>query len=204
MLIIIDNYDSFTYNLSHYFQQLGQEVHVYTNDAITVAAVLSQQPDYIVISPGPGRPEDAGISLPLIAAVAGRIPLLGVCLGHQAIAQAFGARIVTADVVMHGKTSLVFHQDQGMFKHLANPLQVMRYHSLVVDPATLSAEFMVTGWTERQPGMMQDIMAIQHQSLPIFGVQFHPESILTLQGHELLRQFLTNAVLTIQLSSCYG
>ncbi|MBV7298809.1 aminodeoxychorismate synthase component II [Enterovibrio sp. NIFS-20-8] len=190
MLLIIDNYDSFTYNLYQYFCQLGAEVEVHRNDAITIADIEAMAPSHLVISPGPCTPDDAGISLEVIEHFAGKLPILGVCLGHQAMAQVFGANVVRARQVMHGKTSPVIHKDTGVFRGLNNPLTVTRYHSLVVEAASLPDCFEVTAWTERD-GQFDEIMGIRHKTLALEGVQFHPESILTEQGHALLNNFLT-------------
>jgi anthranilate synthase/aminodeoxychorismate synthase-like glutamine amidotransferase len=190
VLLMIDNYDSFTFNLVHYFQTLGQEVRVYRNDQITIDEIAALAPDYIVISPGPKEPNDAGISLQVIAHFIGKIPLLGVCLGHQCIAQHFGAKIVKAKHLMHGKTSVINHLAQGLFNNVEMPMQVTRYHSLVVEAATLPAELMVSAWTTNGQGEMDDIMALQHKYLPVVSVQFHPESILTARGMELLKNFI--------------
>ncbi|MCW2488359.1 aminodeoxychorismate synthase component II [Candidatus Symbiopectobacterium sp. NZEC127] len=189
MLLLIDNYDSFTYNLYQYFCELGAEVLVKRNDVLTLADIETLAPTHLVISPGPCTPDDAGISLAAIRHFAGKLPILGVCLGHQALGQAFGARVVRARQVMHGKTSLIQHTGNGVFSGLAMPLTVTRYHSLVIDPASLSAEFDVTAWTERE-GERDEIMGIRHRTLPLEGVQFHPESILSEQGHQLLQNFL--------------
>ncbi|WP_255555549.1 aminodeoxychorismate synthase component II [Enterovibrio paralichthyis] len=190
VLLIIDNYDSFTYNLYQYFCQLGAEVEVHRNDAITIADIEAMAPSHLVISPGPCTPDDAGISLEVIEHFAGKLPILGVCLGHQAMAQVFGANVVRARQVMHGKTSPVIHKDTGVFRGLNNPLTVTRYHSLVVEAASLPDCFEVTAWTERD-GQFDEIMGIRHKTLALEGVQFHPESILTEQGHALLNNFLT-------------
>ncbi|MCL1074696.1 anthranilate synthase component II [Shewanella dokdonensis] len=190
MLLVIDNYDSFTYNLVQYFQQLGAAPVVYRNDALTVAEALALQPTRLVISPGPCTPDDAGISLALIEQLAGKIPLLGVCLGHQAIAQVFGAKVVRAKRVMHGKTSTIQHNGQRLFQGLAQPLTVTRYHSLLVE--SLPAGFALDAWCD-DPQWGQEIMAISHPQQALFGVQFHPESIMTQQGHELLANFLAVA-----------
>jgi anthranilate synthase/aminodeoxychorismate synthase-like glutamine amidotransferase len=190
MLLLIDNYDSFTYNLMQYFAALGQQVIVRRNDAISVAQIEALAPRYLVISPGPKSPDQAGVSLKAIEHFAGRIPLLGVCLGHQAIAQVFGAKVVSARQVMHGKNSLVQHNNSSVFNGLANPLDVTRYHSLVVQRDSLPAELQLTAWTcntEQQP---DEIMGLAHCSLPIHGVQFHPEAILSQQGKQLLANFL--------------
>ena len=184
---MIDNYDSFTYNLVQYLGELGEEVVVRRNDEITLDEIEAMAPERIVISPGPCTPNEAGISVPLIERFAGRIPLLGVCLGHQSIGQAFGGRIVHAREVMHGKTSAIAHTGVGVFHELANPLQATRYHSLVIERDSLPDCLEVTAWSEDG-----EIMGVRHKSLPVEGVQFHPESILTEQGHELLRNFLTD------------
>lgn len=185
MILLIDNYDSFTWNLYQYFCELGAEVVVRRNDEITLADIETLAPRKIVISPGPCTPSESGISLDAIRQYAGTLPILGVCLGHQAIAQVFGATIVRAAKVMHGKTSPVMHAGTGVFTGLNNPLTVTRYHSLVIDPPTLPACFEVTAWSETQ-----EIMGIRHQEWDLEGVQFHPESILSEQGHQLLANFL--------------
>ncbi|HHC5282633.1 TPA: aminodeoxychorismate synthase component 2 [Salmonella enterica] len=185
MILLIDNYDSFTWNLYQYFCELGAEVQVRRNDALTLARIDALNPQKIVISPGPCTPDDAGISLAVIRHYAGRIPMLGVCLGHQAMAQAFGATVVRAAKVMHGKTSPITHNGQGVFRGLPSPLTVTRYHSLIVDPATLPECFEITAWSETQ-----EIMGIRHRQWDLEGVQFHPESILSEQGHALLENFL--------------
>jgi len=186
MLLMIDNYDSFTYNLVQYLGELGQDVVVYRNDEITLDGIAALAPGHVVISPGPCTPNEAGVSVPLIQRFAGEIPILGVCLGHQSIGQAFGGRIVHAPQVMHGKTSLIRHRAAGVFKGLKEPLTATRYHSLVIERTSLPAALEVTAWTDDG-----EIMGVRHRSLPVEGVQFHPESILTEQGHELLRNFLT-------------
>lgn len=188
---MIDNYDSFTFNLVHYFETLGQEVRVMRNDEITTTEIEALAPKYIVISPGPCDPDRAGISLDVIKTFAGRIPMLGVCLGHQAIAQHFGAKVIRADKVMHGKTSLITHNNNGLFEQLNNPLEVTRYHSLIVDINSLPEELSITAWTTNDHGAVYEIMGLAHKTLPIESVQFHPESILTEQGHALLRNFLS-------------
>ncbi|MDY0928238.1 aminodeoxychorismate synthase component II [Enterobacter sp. CFBP8995] len=189
MLLLIDNYDSFTWNLYQYFCELGAEVRVVRNDAITLDEMAALPLTHLVISPGPCTPDQSGISLAAIRHFAGRVPILGVCLGHQAIAQAYGAQVVRARQVMHGKTSLIQHTNQGVFRDLNNPLTVTRYHSLIVARDTLPAEFEVTAWTLRN-GQPDEIMGFRHRTLPLEGVQFHPESILSEQGHQLLANFL--------------
>lgn len=190
MLLMIDNYDSFTYNLVQYFGELGAEVVVKRNDTISIAEIKKMNPQYIVISPGPCTPNEAGVSLEVIKHFAEQKPILGVCLGHQAIGQAFGGKVVHAREIMHGKTSPVFHHDMGVFKGLNNPLQATRYHSLVVKKKSLPDCFDITAWTQFDDGSMDEIMGIRHKTLAIEGVQFHPESILTEQGHQLLKNFL--------------
>lgn len=185
MLLLIDNYDSFTWNLYQYFCELGAEVVVKRNDEITLAEIAALAPAKLVISPGPCTPTEAGISLVAIEHFAGRLPILGVCLGHQAIAQAFGATIIRAQKVMHGKTSTIFHNNSGVFSGMNNPLNVTRYHSLIIDPNTLPDSFEITAWTDKR-----EIMGIRHRELALEGVQFHPESILSEQGHQLLANFL--------------
>lgn len=189
MLLLIDNYDSFTYNLYQYFCQLDVAVEVVRNDAITLDAITKRNPDYLVISPGPGTPNQAGISLQAISHFAGKLPILGVCLGHQSLAQVFGGEVIRARQVMHGKTSQIYHQQQGIFQGLKQSLRVTRYHSLVVKKETLPACFEVTAWTEKQ-NEIDEIMAIRHRTLPLEGVQFHPESIMTEQGLQLLANFI--------------
>ena len=189
MLLLIDNYDSFTYNLYQYFCELGAEVVVKRNDEIGLKEIEKMMPSHLVISPGPCTPDEAGISLEAIQRFAGEIPILGVCLGHQAIGQAFGASVIRACEVMHGKNSLIHHNQQGVFKGLNRPLSVTRYHSLVIDATTLPVPFEVTAWSQHD-GNVDEIMGIRHRTLPIEGVQFHPESILSEQGHELLNNFL--------------
>jgi anthranilate synthase component 2 len=185
MLLMIDNYDSFTYNLVQYFGELGQDVQVHRNDEITLEQIHVMKPEKIVISPGPCTPNEAGISVPLIHEFAGKIPLLGVCLGHQSIGQAFGGKIIKAKTLMHGKTSLIHHQNVGVFKDLPNPYTATRYHSLVIERETIPDCLEITAWTEDG-----EIMGVRHKTLAVEGVQFHPESILTEYGHELLDNFL--------------
>ncbi|VXA86465.1 aminodeoxychorismate synthase, subunit II [Aeromonas veronii] len=193
MLLLIDNYDSFTWNLVQYFGALGQEVVVKRNDELTLDAIAQLSPRFLVISPGPCTPNEAGISLDAISHFAGKLPILGVCLGHQSLAQAFGARVVRARQVMHGKTSLIRHCNEGVFKGLNNPLRVTRYHSLVVEHDTLPDCFDITAWSEHADGSFDEIMGLRHKTLPIEGVQFHPESILSEQGHQLLANFLARS-----------
>ncbi|MBS0359155.1 MAG: aminodeoxychorismate/anthranilate synthase component II [Proteobacteria bacterium] len=185
MILMIDNYDSFTYNLVQAFQELGSEVKIFRHDEITIPEVTELSPQKIVISPGPGRPEQAGISLELIQNFSGKIPLLGVCLGHQSIAQCFGGRVVSAINIMHGKVSEIHHNNQGLFSGLPNPFSATRYHSLIVDRDSLPDCFEITAWD----GNNHEIMGIQHKEFPLYGVQFHPESIATTHGHQLLRNF---------------
>lgn len=197
MLLMIDNYDSFTWNLVQYFAGLGQQVVVKRNDEISVAQMAALAPDFIVISPGPGTPEQAGVSLAAIEYFAGKIPLLGVCLGHQAIAQVFGAKVCRATRVMHGKNSDIYHHSQSVFAGLPSPLAVTRYHSLLVEADSLPAELMVTAWTE-EPGRTKEIMGIMHQQMALHGVQFHPEAILSTAGKAMLHNFLQQSAVTCQ------
>lgn len=190
MFLMIDNYDSFTYNVVQYLAELGAEVQVYRNDEITVADIEALKPERLVISPGPCTPNEAGISMAAIEHFAGKLPILGICLGHQAIGQVFGGDVIRAGQVMHGKMSPVFHNDGGVFRGLSNPLQATRYHSLVLDQTTLPDCLEVTAWTRQPDGSIEEIMGVRHRTLAIEGVQFHPESIMTEQGHELLRNFL--------------
>ena len=190
MLLMIDNYDSFTYNLVQYFGELGVEVQVYRNDQITIGQMEKLNPDQIVISPGPCTPNEAGISVAAIKFFAGKKPILGVCLGHQSIGQAFGGRIIHAGAIMHGKTSMIHHQDGGVFKGIPNPFEATRYHSLVIEKSSLPACLEVTAWTENAEGELDEIMGVRHRDYAIEGMQFHPESILTEHGHNLLKNFL--------------
>ena len=190
MLLMIDNYDSFTYNLVQYLGELKEDVRVYRNDEIGLAEIESLNPDRIVISPGPCTPDQAGISIDAIRTFAGKIPILGVCLGHQSIGQAFGGDIVHASQVMHGKTSPIYHANLGVFKGLSNPMTATRYHSLVIDRASLPECLEITAWTCKQDGSMDEIMGVRHRELDVQGVQFHPESILTQHGHDLLKNFI--------------
>jgi len=189
---MIDNYDSFTFNLVHYFRALGQEVTVERNDQITIADITELSPEYIVISPGPCSPDEAGLSLAIIENFAGKIPILGVCLGHQCIAQHYGATVEKARKLMHGKTSKITHERNGLFQQLKMPLTVTRYHSLIVNKNTLPNSLIVTAWSEDEDGNQDEIMALAHKTLPIVSVQFHPESILTEQGEMLLENFIDN------------
>jgi anthranilate synthase component II len=190
MLLMIDNYDSFTYNVVQYLGELGAEVKVIRNDELTLDQIETLNPERIVISPGPCTPTEAGVSVPVLKQFAGRLPILGICLGHQSIGQAFGGEVVRARQVMHGKTSPVTHEDKGVFQGLANPLTVTRYHSLVVERTTLPECLEITAWTTLEDGSVDEIMGLRHREFMIEGVQFHPESILTDQGHELLANFL--------------
>jgi anthranilate synthase/aminodeoxychorismate synthase-like glutamine amidotransferase len=192
MLLVLDNYDSFTYNLVQYAGELGADPVVYRNDALSPDAALALRPNAIVISPGPGTPHEAGISIPLVQAAAGRVPVLGVCLGHQAIGEAFGGKVVRAARLMHGKTTMVTHTGHPLFQGIPSPVEVMRYHSLIVSPQGLPDELETVAWSsDREPG--QEIMALCHRRVPVFGVQFHPESVATAQGKQLLANFLTLA-----------
>lgn len=192
-LVMIDNYDSFTYNLVQYFAELGADVQVVRNDQTTVAEVIAMRPDKLVISPGPCTPTQAGVSMSLIQELAGQLPILGVCLGHQSIGEVFGGKIVHAKQIMHGKTSAMHHRDTGVFKGLNNPFKATRYHSLVVDQASLPDCLEVTAWTETDSGEVDEIMGLRHREFDIEGVQFHPESILSEHGHDLLRNFLNKS-----------
>lgn len=189
MIVLIDNFDSFTHNLARYFRELGESVQVYRNNEISVEGIKRLSPDALVISPGPCTPNESGVSLDAISAFKDKLPILGVCLGHQALAQVFGSTIVQAEQVMHGKVSALTHNGKGLFHGLPSPMEVTRYHSLVVKPATIKQEFVVDAETQSASGH-REIMAIRHKQLPLFGVQFHPESVMTGQGHNLLANFL--------------
>lgn len=190
MVLMIDNYDSFTYNLVQYLSELGAQLHVARNDQITLDEIAALSPSHVVISPGPCTPNEAGVSVPLLERFAGQFPILGVCLGHQSIGQAFGGRVVRARAVMHGKTSPIYHQGVGVFRDIPNPFEATRYHSLIIEAASLPACLDVTAWTQHADGSVDEIMGVRHKTLPVEGVQFHPESILTQHGHHLLRNFL--------------
>lgn len=190
MILMIDNYDSFTYNLVQYFGELGQEVSVYRNDQITLAQIHELEPEHIVISPGPCTPSEAGISVDVINEFLDKIPILGVCLGHQSIGQALGGRIVHANLIMHGKTSDIYHGSSDVFSGLQSPFVATRYHSLVIEQESLPDCLEITAWTRMESGEIDEIMGVRHRDYPVFGVQFHPESILTTFGHDLLRNFL--------------
>ncbi|WP_111642737.1 anthranilate synthase component II [Marinimicrobium alkaliphilum] len=192
MILMIDNYDSFTYNVVQYLGELEADVKVVRNDEITVDEIATLAPEKIVISPGPCTPNEAGISVATIEAFAGKIPLLGICLGHQSIGQAFGGKIIRAPQVMHGKTSQVYHADKGVFAGLSNPFEATRYHSLVIEKESLPDCLEVTAWTQDEEGNRGEIMGVKHKTLAVEGVQFHPESILTQHGHDLLRNFLNS------------
>ncbi len=189
-ILMIDNYDSFTYNVVQYLGELGADVQVYRNDELTLDQIETMAPDKIVISPGPCTPSEAGISVAAIKHFAGRIPLLGICLGHQSIGQAFGGRVIRARQVMHGKTSLIHHGGEGVFRGLANPFEATRYHSLIIEKETLPDCLEITAWTQTESGETDEIMGVRHREFAVEGVQFHPESILTQHGHDLLRNFL--------------
>ena len=188
MILILDNYDSFVFNLARYCEELGEAVTVYRNDALDIADIARLDPDAILLSPGPGRPEDAGIMIDLIRHFSGRIPILGICLGHQAIGHAFGAEVIRAKQPMHGRASQISHEETGIFRTISSPLRVARYHSLVVSPQAVPSELIVTAWSEEG-----EIMALKHATHPTIGLQFHPESILTDYGHTLLNNFLDDA-----------
>ena len=190
MLLMIDNYDSFTYNLVQYFGELGAEVKVVRNDEIALADIAKLKPSHLVISPGPCTPNEAGISMSAIAEFAGKIPLLGVCLGHQSITQVFGGKVVRAQQVMHGKISPIYHSGVGVFNQLPSPFNATRYHSLVAEKASFPDCLEITAWTQNADGSIDEIMGLRHRTLPVQGVQFHPESILTEHGHAMLKNFL--------------
>ncbi|MCW8962937.1 MAG: aminodeoxychorismate/anthranilate synthase component II [Gammaproteobacteria bacterium] len=190
MILMIDNYDSFTYNLVQYLGELGADVVVHRNDKITLDEIKQLNPEKIVISPGPCTPNEAGVSVETITEFAGRVPLLGVCLGHQSIGQAFGGKIVRAREIMHGKTSMIYHDDTGLFKGLPNPFQATRYHSLIIEAASLPDCLRVNAWTQFDDGSRDEIMGVTHNDHTVVGMQFHPESILTPEGHDMLRNFL--------------
>ena len=190
MLLMIDNYDSFTYNLVQYLGELGADVAVHRNDKITVREMEKLNPERIMISPGPCTPNEAGVSMEAIKYFAGKKPILGVCLGHQAIGQVFGGKIIHAREIMHGKTSMIHHKGVGVFSGLTNPYEATRYHSLVIEKATIPDCLEITAWTENSDGSMDEIMGVRHKEFAIEGVQFHPESILTEHGHDLLQNFL--------------
>lgn len=190
MLLMIDNYDSFTYNVVQYLGELEANVKVVRNDELTLDAIIDLQPERLVVSPGPCTPNEAGVSVAAIETFAGKIPTLGICLGHQSIGQAFGGKIVRARAVMHGKTSMIHHKGQGVFRGLVNPFEATRYHSLVIEKESLPSCLEITAWTETEDGQVDEIMGVRHKDFLIEGVQFHPESILTQHGHQLLRNFL--------------
>lgn len=194
MLLMIDNYDSFTYNLVQYFGELGTDVKVCRNDEISVDDIAAMAPSHIVISPGPCTPNEAGISVATIMTYAGKIPILGVCLGHQSIGQAFGGKVIRAKQVMHGKTSKIYHEGKSVFAGLPSPFEATRYHSLVVERASLPDCLEITAWTQNEDGSFDEIMGLRHKTLAIEGVQFHPESILTQHGHAMLANFLKNNI----------
>ena len=190
MILMIDNYDSFTYNVVQYLAELQADVQVYRNDEITIAEIKQLAPEKIVISPGPCTPNEAGISIACIEAFAGKIPILGICLGHQSIGQAFGGNIIRAKQVMHGKTSMIHHDNTGVFKGLSNPFEATRYHSLVIEQQSLPDCLEINAWTQAEDGSLDEIMGVRHCSLAVEGVQFHPESILTEHGHDMLNNFI--------------
>ncbi|QBB69325.1 aminodeoxychorismate/anthranilate synthase component II [Pseudolysobacter antarcticus] len=190
MLLMIDNYDSFTYNLVQYFGELGEDVHVVRNDELSLEQIDALAPKFVVISPGPCTPNEAGVSLALIERLGGKVPLLGVCLGHQSIGQAFGGKVIRAKTIMHGKTSMIYHTGRGVFAGLPTPFEATRYHSLVVESSSLPDELEVTAWTQNDDGTLDEIMGLRHRTQNVEGVQFHPESILTQHGHAMLKNFL--------------
>jgi anthranilate synthase component 2 len=190
MILMVDNYDSFTYNVVQYLAELNADVQVYRNDKITIAEIEKLAPEKIVISPGPCTPNEAGISVAIIKHFSGKIPILGICLGHQSIGQAFGGEIIRAKQVMHGKTSMIYHNNTGVFANLTNPYEATRYHSLVINQDSLPDCLEITAWTQHNDGTLDEIMGVRHEELAVEGVQFHPESILTQHGHDLLENFL--------------
>ncbi len=192
MLLMIDNYDSFTYNLVQYFGELGVDIHVFRNDEISVDDIATLEPEHIVISPGPCTPKEAGVSVETIKTFSGKIPILGVCLGHQSIGEAFGGKIIRAKRVMHGKISAIHHEGKGVFRGLKNPFEATRYHSLVIERESLPDCLELTAWTENEDGSFEEIMGVRHRELAVEGVQFHPESILSQHGHQMLKNFLEN------------
>ena len=194
MLVMIDNYDSFTYNLVQYLGELKADVKVFRNDEITVTEIEALNPDHLMISPGPCTPNEAGISIEAINHFAGKLPILGVCLGHQSIGQAFGGKIVHAREIMHGKTSMMYHNNHGVFRGLESPFEATRYHSLVIEKDSIPDCLEITAWTQNSDGSMDEIMGVRHKELPIEGVQFHPESILSQHGHQMLQNFLDTCI----------
>jgi anthranilate synthase component 2 len=190
MLLMIDNYDSFTYNLVQYFGELGADIRVFRNDEISLEEIEAMAPEKIIISPGPCTPHEAGISVPVIKHFAGSVPILGVCLGHQSIGEAFGGKIIRAKRVMHGKISAIHHEGKGVFKNIDNPFNATRYHSLVIEYESLPDCLELTSWTENEDGSLEEIMGVRHKTLAVEGVQFHPESILSEHGHQMLKNFL--------------
>ena len=192
MLLMIDNYDSFTYNLVQYFGELGVDIRVFRNDEISVDDIATLEPEHIVISPGPCTPKEAGVSVETIKTFSGKIPILGVCLGHQSIGEAFGGKIIRAKRVMHGKISAIHHEGKGVFRGLNNPFDATRYHSLVIERESLPDCLELTAWTENEDGSFEEIMGVRHRELAVEGVQFHPESILNQHGHQMLKNFLEN------------
>lgn len=196
MLLMIDNYDSFTYNVVQYLGELNADVKVIRNDELSVKQIAQLQPEKIVISPGPCTPNEAGASMAVVETFAGVVPILGICLGHQSIGQVFGAKVVRARQVMHGKTSPIYHSNQGVFRDLSNPFEATRYHSLIIDRDSLPDCLEVTAWTKTDNGDIDEIMGVKHKTLAVEGVQFHPESILTEHGHDLLRNFLESSIVT--------
>ena len=194
MLLMIDNYDSFTYNVVQYLAELGEDVQVYRNDEINLDEIRDLNPERIVISPGPCTPNDAGISMDVIRRFGGKVPILGICLGHQSLGQVFGAKVVKAKQVMHGKTSSIYHDGKGVFSGLENPFTATRYHSLVIDPATMPNDLAISAWTLGENDQVDEIMGVRHKKMELEGVQFHPESILTQYGYELLGNFLQATV----------